>query len=344
LKRLFYFLVKQLLRYYNHVYFRKVEIYGYENIPKDGGVLFSPNHQGAFLDPLIVASMTPGQMTSLTRSDVFGGPFQWFLDASKMLPVYRIRNGYSNLKKNDLTFEKCFQLLSEGKFMLMFSEGGHHDEYFLQNLSKGSSRLVYQAFMKFPNKKIYLQPVGINYGHHRQPRCTLHLVFEKPIEVGASLDPSLSEAENINNLKIQLEKQMKKCLWLPEKSENYALLKQKINQHSTQLPFEDLKTLLKNNPSRLPDQDEKTAFTRFIAFLLSIPNLIPLWITRKVISKFEDLVFISSLKYAMGVFFFPLWWFVSSMTIAYIFGNTVMMWYLLICIFSAFLRQRILLL
>ena len=35
--------------------------------------------------------------------------------------------------------------------MLMFSEGGHHDEYFLQRLSKGSSRLIYQAQKQFPN-------------------------------------------------------------------------------------------------------------------------------------------------------------------------------------------------
>ena len=115
-----------MLRYYNHIFFRNVDVYGYENIPKDGGVLFSPNHQGAFLDPLLIGSMTPKKITSLTRSDVFGGPLQWFLDALQMLPIYRIRNGYSNLKKHDAIFEKCYNLLGSGKFLLMFSEGGHH--------------------------------------------------------------------------------------------------------------------------------------------------------------------------------------------------------------------------
>ena len=109
------------------------------------GLLFSPNHQGALLDPLVLASLTKGKITSLTRSDIFGGPFQWFLDAFYMLPVYRIRNGYSNLKKNDEIFAKCYELLGLGKFMLMFSEGGHHNEYYLQNLSKGSSRLAFQG-------------------------------------------------------------------------------------------------------------------------------------------------------------------------------------------------------
>ena len=134
--------MKYLLRYYNQVFFREIKVYGYENIPPDGGVLFSPNHQGAFLDPLLVGYMTPRKITSLTRSDVFGGPLQWFLDAFQMLPVYRIRNGYGNLKKNDAIFEKCYKILGEGRFLLMFSEGGHHNEYFLQRLSKGSSRLA----------------------------------------------------------------------------------------------------------------------------------------------------------------------------------------------------------
>ncbi|MDG1652823.1 MAG: lysophospholipid acyltransferase family protein [Flavobacteriaceae bacterium] len=344
MKGIFYFLIKHLLRYYNRIYFRNIEVYGYENIPEDGGVLFSPNHQGAFLDPLIIGSMTPKKITSLTRSDVFGGPFQWFLDAFQMLPVYRIRNGYSNLKKNDQIFAQCYELLSKGKYMMMFSEGGHHDEYFLQRLSKGSSRLVFQAQKHYPNKKIYLQPVGINYGHHRQPRCSLHLVFGKPIEINPSLNPKLTEAENINNLREILQERMRDCLWIPDHSEHYGELKNKVNRQTTQMSFYELKDALHKNPSGLPTRKNHSKIVSVLAILLSIPNIFPLWITRKVISKFEDVVFVSSLKYAMGVFFFPLWWFCSGLALAYLFGNPVMTWYLLICIFSLFIRQRFLLL
>ena len=256
-------------------------MYGEENLPKDGGVLFSPNHQGAFLDPLLIGSMTPNRMTSLTRSDVFGGPLQWVLDAFQMLPVYRIRNGYSNLKKNDLTFAKCYKILGEGKFLLMFSEGGHHNEYYLQNLSKGSSRLAYQAFKENPNKKIYLQPMGINYGHHQQPRCTLHLVYGKPIEVNSFVSSQLTEAENINKLKEELQIRMKDCLWLAEKTEDYPERKKRINRLTTQIGFHELKTALKNSYQSLPVAKAPSKQMRFLAFLLSLPNIIPLIISRK---------------------------------------------------------------
>ena len=335
--------MKYLLRYYNQVFFREIKVYGYENIPADGGVLFSPNHQGAFLDPLLVGSMTPRKITSLTRSDVFGGPLQWFLDAFQMLPVYRIRNGYGNLKKNDAIFEKCYKILGEGKFLLMFSEGGHHNEYFLQRLSKGSSRLAYNAQLENPGKKIYLQPMGLNYGHHQQVRCDLHIVYGKPIEVGKEIDSKLSEAENINKIREELQERMRDCLWLPDKTENYQTQKERINRLTTQLEFQKLREVLDSNFESLPVRRKLSTARNTFALLLTIPNLIPIWITRKIIGKFKDVVFISSMKYAMGVFFFPVWWLLSSIPIAYSLGNRVMTTYLLICISSIFIRQRILL-
>ena len=344
MKPIFYFIVKHIIRYFNWIYFRSIYVYDEENLPKDVGVLFSPNHQGAFLDPLLIGSMTPDRMTSLTRSDVFGGPLQWILDSFQMLPVYRIRNGYSNLKKNDLTFAKCFKILGEGKFLLMFSEGGHHNEYYLQNLSKGSSRLAYQAFKENPNKKIYLQPMGINYGHHQQPRCTLHLVYGKPIEVNTFVSSQLTEAENINKLKEELQIRMKDCLWLAEKTEDYPERKKRINRLSTQMGFHELKTALKNSYQILPVAKAPSKQMRFLAFLLSLPNIIPLMISRKIIAQFKDIVFVSSMKFALGVFFFPIWWLVSSILIAYSFGNQAMVVYLQVCILSILLRQRILLL
>jgi 1-acyl-sn-glycerol-3-phosphate acyltransferase len=341
LKLIVYLVLKNIFRYYNRIYFRSVNVYGKNNIPTDGGVLFSPNHQGALLDPLVLASLTKGKTTSLTRSDVFGGPFQWFLDAFYMLPVYRIRNGYSNLKKNDATFAKCYELLGLGKFMLMFSEGGHHNEYYLQNLSKGSSRLAFKAVQKNPGKKIYLQPVGINYGHLQQPRCTLHLVYGQPIEVSDFVDLKLTDVENINILKLELQNRMKACLWLPDNTENYFIQKKKINRHTTQVDFKTLKAALRDNYTKMPEAKPKSKTRKLLILLLSLPNIVPLWISRKIIGTFKDIVWISSVKYILGIFLFPTWWLTTSVAIAYLFENRVMTTYLLVCTLSLFIKQRI---
>ena len=78
MKKIFYYFIKYTIRLASKCYFRKIKIIGLKNIPKEGGILFSPNHQGAFLDPLLVGSIVNQQVTSLTRSDVFGGKLQWF--------------------------------------------------------------------------------------------------------------------------------------------------------------------------------------------------------------------------------------------------------------------------
>ena len=98
LKSLFYHFLRNYLKFYGYIYFRDIKIYG-KIISLKRCLLFSPNHQSAFIDPVLVASYNSGKILSLTRSDVFGGPLQWFLDAMEMLPIYRLRNGYSNLKK-----------------------------------------------------------------------------------------------------------------------------------------------------------------------------------------------------------------------------------------------------
>ena len=341
LKQILYFLFKFYIKTYSYIYFRNIKLYGLENIPKDGGVLYSPNHQGAFLDPLLIGAFTPKTITSLTRADVFNGPQMWFFDVLKMLPVYRIRNGYQNLKKNDATFNKCYYLLGNKGNMLMFSEGGHHDEYYLQTLSKGSSRLAYQAQMKYPKEKIYIMPVGLNYGHHKQTRCSLHFVFGTPLSVQDFITPLASEAQIINQVKQALIYKMKACLWIPEESNQYEQQKKWINAKNTLLDFRELKEKLVHGEGLL--NSKKISGRNLFGHILSLPNLIPLLITRVIINSLEDKVFISSIKYASGAFLFPIWWLCTTLLVASFFSLAIALLYFLVSLASLFLRQKILL-
>ena len=309
MKKKFYNLILLVFRNYNHFYFKKFRVYGLENIPKSGGVLFSPNHQGAFLDPLIVGTTCGFKVTSLTRSDVFGGPFQWFLDALNMLPVYRIRDGYSSLKKNQQIFDKCYELLADGKKMMMFSEGRHHNEYYLQNLSKGSSRLVLEAQEKSKNTKIYIVPVGINYSHHQLPWQEVHVVYGKPIGVYEFIERyQKNNVKAINSLRDALEIGMKSCLWLPENDKNYLEKKKYINLQNTKLGFPEFKKSLTILSKSLKITEEKNNLLKFWVKIFSLPNLFPLLILQKILSLFPDIVFHNSIKYSVGLLIFIFWW------------------------------------
>ena len=341
MKKLFYYFIKYTIKFTIHCYFRKIKIYGRENIPKNGGVLFSPNHQGAFLDPLLVGCNIKRPITSLTRSDVFGGKLQWFLNALKMLPVYRIRNGYSNLKRNEEIFNKCRKLLCSNESIIMFSEAAHHNEYYLQSLSKGSSRLVYEAQIdsKFP---IYLVPVGINYGHHTKPLSDLHLVFGKPIEVIDFLDDSLSKAETINNIREKLKSRMKKCIWLPNNDINYFKRKKLINRINTKMDFEDLKKSIKLMNIKTEKKYKNKLVLKLLLIISYVPNLPPLLIMKKILSLFEDVVFYSSIKLTAGLILFGIWWLILYVLIGIYFNWLIALPGVFTCILFLYIRQNLL--
>ena len=100
LKKIFYEIVALTLSIYNNFFFKKLTVVGKEKIPKDGSIIFSPNHQSALLDPLLVGVTNGKRVYSLTRSDVFRKPFLWVLNAMQTLPIYRIRDGYEKLTRN----------------------------------------------------------------------------------------------------------------------------------------------------------------------------------------------------------------------------------------------------
>jgi 1-acyl-sn-glycerol-3-phosphate acyltransferase len=307
MKKLFYYFVKYTAKLASHCYFREIKIYGLETLPKKGGVLFSPNHQGAFLDPLLVGCNIPKGVTSLTRSDVFGGPLQWFLDALKMLPVYRIRNGYANLRKNDIIFEKCKKLLSENQWIMMFSEASHHSEYYLQSLSKGSSRLAYEA-QEMSKDPIYIVPVGINYGDHKNPYCDLHLVFGPPIAISPYFEREEEKPAVINAIRDALRVAMKKCIWLPENDEPYLTRKQLIHRGNTRLSFRDIKKGIEDLSLTPKKSKQVKKWQKGFMGLVSIPNLPPLLVLKRILGLFEDIVFYSSIKMCAGLILFPVWW------------------------------------
>ena len=341
MKNFFYYFIKYNIRFTSSCYFRKIQITGLDDIPKQSGIVFSPNHQGAFLDPLIVGSIVPQKVTSLTRSDVFGGKFQWYLDALKMLPIFRIRNGYANLRKNDQIFKKCRKLLSKKESIIMFSEGSHHNEFYLQALSKGSSRLVYEAQIesKIP---IYLVPVGINYGSHQKPLCDLHVVFGKPILISDFLNDLRSKAEIINDIREKLASGMKKCIWIPDNDKYYSERKRLINRTNTKMEYKEFKEKLELMNLIKEKKYKNQLILKLIILITYIPNLPPLLILRKILSLFIDKVFYSSIKITAGYILFGLWWIILFVAITVMINWTFALPTLCVSILLLYIRQNLL--
>jgi len=321
-----------------YFYFKRITVYGKEKIPQDGGVILSPNHQNGVIDPFVVGVKYGGIITSLTRADVFGGFLHWLFTAMKMIPIYRIRDGYTSLKNNNAIFEKCYSLLGEGLPVQVFSEGKQHENYFLIPISKGSSRLAITAQKKYPKQNIYIMPIGINYSNRRNPLSFIHLVYGDPILVKDYIDESLSEVKQINNIKDTLSERMKLCLWLPNKSEEYSKKCSVINNLKGNESFKEIRATLsevkefkKSRPLRLSEK-----IIGSIGYVLNAPVLL---VTKWILSKFEDIVYYSTVKFYCGLFLLPLWWIIILFS-----SNFIDQLYSIIIVFTAitslYIRQN----
>ena len=105
-KRVVYQVMRYYCRFVVRIFFVKVEIIGKGNIPMNQPVIYSSNHQNAFMDALIIGGLSPKTTYSVTRSDVFKKKYEWFMDAINMIPIYRIRDGLVNWLKTKKPLEK----------------------------------------------------------------------------------------------------------------------------------------------------------------------------------------------------------------------------------------------
>lgn len=323
MKNIFYQVFKRMMRLSMNFYFSKIEIIGLDNIPKNKPCVFSPNHQNAFLDALIIGCVAPIKISYLTRADVFNKTYAWFMDALQMIPIYRIRDGVNSLSLNEQIFEKCRQKIKNDKSILMFSEGNHGNDYFLRPLKKGSSRFSLESQEMMPEKDILIIPVGLNYFHHQKPGYKIAIVIGEPIRVRDYVqDFKKNSATTINRLRDILADSMKSCLLLPEEEEDYLEKRELINRQTEKFSFGNLKEKL----ARKEELPERKAFKPGFAKMsdaVSLLNFGPLLVIKMVLSPIKDIVFRASLKYAIGMFLFPIWWLLLYVLSASIWNSTV---------------------
>ena len=84
------------------VFYSEICIINPENVPAKGPVIFAPNHQNALMDALAILLLVDKQPVFMARADIFKkktvGKILNFL---KIIPVFRIRDGVSNLSNNN---------------------------------------------------------------------------------------------------------------------------------------------------------------------------------------------------------------------------------------------------
>jgi 1-acyl-sn-glycerol-3-phosphate acyltransferase len=168
---------------YHRLYYRRFKVIGREKIPVKGPVIFSANHQNALMDALAVIFATRRQIVFMARADIFRKKMiARLLYFIKILPLYRIRDGFHSVDQNKEVFKEIFKVLEHNKPSAILPEGNHLGEKRLRPLKKGAARLALQTeeANNF-NLGVSIVPVGIDYSNYYNAGSDLVVVFGDPI-------------------------------------------------------------------------------------------------------------------------------------------------------------------
>ena len=201
--------------FFTHYYRRRKTVHK-ERIPRKRSVILAPNHQNALMDAMAFVEGINFQTVFLARADIFKKEFiSRILTFMKILPIFRIRDGYNNLQKNDEIFDITVSILKNQRNpLLLFPEGNHGEYRRLRPLVKGIFRIAFKAQEHFKDKPgVIIIPSGVDYSHYSKFRQTLLINLGEPIEVCEYWkDYEENQAMGINKLRDRLSVEMKKYM------------------------------------------------------------------------------------------------------------------------------------
>ncbi len=130
------------------------------------------NHNNAFIDPIIYPALILQRIYFIVRGDIFNTPLnRWLLWNLGQIPMFRIRDGVDNVKKNEGSFEQCFDLLARKENIEIFPEGDCVQKKRLRKLKKGTARMAFGAVEKHGwDLDLKILPLLNNYTYPRQFR------------------------------------------------------------------------------------------------------------------------------------------------------------------------------
>jgi 1-acyl-sn-glycerol-3-phosphate acyltransferase len=225
-QKLFYRLLKPCVNKAFESFYGDYVVVGRENIPEKGPVIFAPNHRNALMDALAILSVTPGAFSTsyLARADIFRKKqIARMLNFAKIMPAFRMRDGYENLGRNNETFDMSSELLINGNALCIMPEGNQETEQFIRPLVKGIFRIAFATQEQCgPEKPVKIVPVGLDYGSIYKYGKHIIINIGKPVDISEYIETYReNQAQAMNELRQRLSDSLKSLTVDVASNENY---------------------------------------------------------------------------------------------------------------------------
>lgn len=328
---IFYRLLRAYVQLALKFFYRKWQISGKENIPKNAAIIFVANHQNAFQDALVVTCGIDEAPWFLTRANVFKSKLARFIfNQMHMMPVYRFRDGIKGLRNNEASMRLSIDILNKRWAILLFGEGDQNMQWTLRNLQKGFARIAW-AVQQENNWKLplYIVPVGLQYDHYYNFRSRMLVNYGKAIPIDSSYQ-NMEEREFLNIVLDQVRTALKP-LMLNIPVEYYAAIEAVIKSDRSipdlALQLAHDQRVVANWPSsRLQPEKKPVKYGLLIAMLplhlyAWLNNGLPWLLIRTFLNKKVTPEFRGSVKFGMGMVLVPVFYLIQSTIVQSVFHD-----------------------
>ena len=197
-----YRLVIRLVRLLTRAFFRRVEVAGLDNLPKDRGGILVSWHPNGLIDPGLVLARSPRRVAFGARHGLFKIPLLgWVVRSLGAVPIFRASDQRGRLSAderraaNEKSLDALAQAVCDGRFAALFPEGLSHDAPYLMELRAGAARLYYRARSLDGEAAPVIVPVGLHYDDKHAFRSNALVEFHPPLELSEDLDCAPRDGE-----------------------------------------------------------------------------------------------------------------------------------------------------
>lgn len=204
---MFYYFIRYLYRLGMLFFYRRVSFHNRQGMHAKGPLMIALNHPNSFIDAKYLGTYMEHPIYFIARGDAFNLPWiRKILEALKMIPIFRIRDGKEKLSLNQQTFDAVVEVFRKGGVVLIFVEGFCEHQTELQlPLKKGAPRIIADCWKQGIDVRI--MPVWLRYDSFSDYGKILDINFGK-IFGREIVDGIPNEAAQVLQVNKQTEKDL----------------------------------------------------------------------------------------------------------------------------------------
>lgn len=178
------------------IYFRKTKVFGLENIPKDGIVMFASNHRNGAVDGYPLSAVLP-KFRAIAGKNLTGNIFSKIFFGGH-IEIYRYARTIEEKSHNKKQLKIASDTLAKREHILIFPEGTSKLGPALLEIQKGAAFICKSLIDSLEeNVPVYIVPIGLHYDAGWQFRSSVEVHVGNPIKIDKENSKSLSGLTNI---------------------------------------------------------------------------------------------------------------------------------------------------